>query len=344
LAAFDFVTKRSNNMGCVASGDQCFHGAGENRPGYSCLFNGEPADINTPYGTSGICVANAEAASLQNAENRVGLYPEEKISQGCADDDAGAIALAASAGFKIGECAEVASACSRYPSLQDVCPVTCRKCLPDAGSNGSDTESTGSASTESCCDLDWQEEGQNFCTMEAFTEESVDTCGMCLFDRQCKGFQEAYDQELAENPNSMMATGLVYCCPDAKRCVDRRSTEENPNGIGCPSGDETADCGYGPPLCGQRLANSPDYPKNCADVGCGNPNFPQLWMETMSCSSVETAKMSDQVIGSYTDPADVVVFALGAVGAITLIAKAFTHCKRKTEYKTVLDKQNVEEI
>merc|ERR1711951_335552 len=107
-------------------------------PGYSCLFNGKQADIFTPYGETGICVANAEAASLQNAENRVGFYPEEKVSQ--------------------------------------------------------------------------------------------------------------------------------------------------------------------------------------------------------------TAKMSDQAIGSYTDPAEVVVFALAAVGAITLIVKAFTHCKRKTEYKTVLDNQNVEEI
>eukprot|EP00493_Phyllostaurus_siculus_P015957 UN16202 len=41
------------------------------------------------------------------------------------------------------------------------------------------------------------------------------------FDAQCEAFQDAYEQRDDVN----MATGLVYCCPDAKRCLDRRSIE-----------------------------------------------------------------------------------------------------------------------
>merc|ERR1719483_1457758 len=79
-----------------------------------------------------------------------------------------------------------------------------------------------------------------------------------------------------------MATGLVYCCPDAKRCLDRRVTDENPRGIGCPSDQEVAGCGYGG-NCGPRMANDPTYPFNCVDNGCTNANFPATWLTDLSC-------------------------------------------------------------
>jgi len=142
-----------------------------------------------------------------------------------------------------------------------------------------------------CCAKAWTEEEKNFCTSDDFTPESVPTCGKCLFDAQCEGFQEAYEQR--EDTN--MATGLVYCCPDAKRCLDRRVTDENPRGIGCPSDQEVAGCGYGG-NCGPRMANDPTYPFNCVDNGCTNANFPATWLTDLSCesSTPETNDEQDQ--------------------------------------------------
>jgi len=147
------------------------------------------------------------------------------------------------------------------------------------------------AQTDHCCAKAWTEEEQNFCTSADFTPESVPTCGKCLFDTQCEGFQEAYEQR--EDTN--MATGLVYCCPDAKRCLDRRVTDENPRGVGCPSDQEVAGCGYGG-NCGPRMARDPTYPFNCVDNGCTNANFPATWLVDLSCesSTPETNDEQDQ--------------------------------------------------
>jgi len=166
--------------------------------------------------------------------------------------------------------------CASASNFKTGCPpnaVTCVLGIPD------NTESPKEPA--SCCDMSGRD---NFCRMEDFVKESVPTCGKCLYDQQCAGFQEAYDQMKAEDPSSRMATGLVYCCPDAKRCIDRRSTAENPRGVGCDSRQEVAGCGYGRSgKCGPRMANDPTYPDNCADVGCSNPDFPQNWIDDLTC-------------------------------------------------------------
>merc|ERR1719383_130637 len=138
---------------------------------------------------------------------------------------------------------------------------------------------------EECCSKDWDADGENFCSMEYFIEETVPTCGMCLYDRQCEGFQEAYNSR----PDPQYATGLVYCCPDAKRCVDQRPES---NHGGCPPGQQSAQCGkYSQAKCGAQMQNDEDYPKKCTGL-CDNPNFPQDWMAAMSCEGPqeETAK------------------------------------------------------
>jgi len=140
-----------------------------------------------------------------------------------------------------------------------------------------------SEETSNCCSKDW-ENGESFCKMADFVEESVPACGKCLYDKQCEGFWAAYETRPAG-----YATGDVYCCPDAKRCVDRRATDENPRGVGCPSNQDVAGCGRGRDgLCGQRLQDDDDYPQKC--VGCTNEDFPQSWMEEMSCPVTESAK------------------------------------------------------
>merc|ERR1719383_1584593 len=138
---------------------------------------------------------------------------------------------------------------------------------------------------QECCSKDWDVDGENFCSMEYFIEETVPTCGMCLYDRQCQGFQAAYDAR----PDPQYATGLVYCCPDAKRCVDQRPES---NHGGCDPDQQSAECGkYSQAKCGAQMQNDEDYPKKCTGL-CDNPNFPQDWMASMSCEGPqeETAK------------------------------------------------------
>jgi len=129
---------------------------------------------------------------------------------------------------------------------------------------------------QECCNIDWEGDDEDFCSMEYFIPETVETCGMCLYDRQCAGFQAAYDSR----PDPQYATGLVYCCPDAKRCVDQRPEV---NHQGCDSSQQEAGCGnYGDARCGAQMQNDEDYPKKCEGL-CDNPNFPQDWMASMSC-------------------------------------------------------------
>merc|ERR1719483_1889977 len=140
---------------------------------------------------------------------------------------------------------------------------------------------------QECCRKDWDADDENFCSMEYFIEETVPTCGMCLYDRQCEGFQAAYDAR----PDPQYATGLVYCCPDAKRCVDQRPES---NHGGCDPDQQSAQCGkYSQAKCGAQIQNHEDYPKKCGGL-CDNPNFPQDWMAAMSCE----APQEETAIGS----------------------------------------------
>jgi len=138
---------------------------------------------------------------------------------------------------------------------------------------------------KSCCDKPRTDSG--FCTMDDLLEESVPTCGKCLYDQQCENFWEAY-----ETREEGMATGLVYCCPDAKRCVDRRTTDASPHGVGCPYTTDIAGCGYGGE-CGGSAANDPGYPQIC--TGCTQSDWYNSWMDEMTCSNTEMKSLAMQL-------------------------------------------------
>lgn len=169
--------------------------------------------------------------------------------------------------------------------VSDVCSE-CGQCVHDVVIESIVEEKTTQAEqVDGCC-------GTNFCSMDQFVPESVATCDMCLFDQQCVGFQEAFEKR--ENTN--YATGLVYCCPDAKRCVDRRETEENPHGVGCPSGQETADCGY--QNCGGSKANQSGYPFICNE--CANADWASKWALAMNCdNSSETVTYATNYVWTH---------------------------------------------
>jgi len=163
-------------------------------------------------------------------------------------------------------------------------------------------ETPQTSGRKECCDKEWRGEGQNFCSMDDFIPETVDLCGMCLYDQQCKGFQQAYETR----PEPNYATGAVYCCPDAKRCVDLRVNQ------GCPSDAVEAECGnYGDAKCGPRMQNDPNYPKSCANVGC-NSEFPSAWMEAMSCDNGQEETLGSALL--VADAADFNLMDTGLMG------------------------------
>jgi len=144
---------------------------------------------------------------------------------------------------------------------------------------------------KSCCDKPRTDSG--FCTMDDLLEESVPTCGKCLYDQQCENFWEAY-----ETREEGMATGLVYCCPDAKRCVDRRTTDASPHGVGCPYTTDVAGCGYGGE-CGGSAANDPGYPQIC--TGCTQSDWYNSWMDEMTCSNTAMKSLAMQLETNVSD-------------------------------------------
>jgi len=176
------------------------------------------------------------------------------------------------------------------------------------------------------CDSDTKEGatgccGTDNCSKDLFEKETQELCEKCLHSQQCRGFQAAYEKRT--NPNR--ASGSVFCCPDAKRCVDLD------NQVACPPDQKSAQCGrYAAGKCGGRMTTKPNYPFNC--VGCKYTNWIQDWISDLEV----TCKSTIEVAAVVNRGSDIYMILIGGLVIFNIATFSYLQWQKKRDSSYVV--------